>query len=189
MLNLASDEMNRLSLWIMDFWVRYKHAQVEKAKRKPPQFHTEDQAPPHEELILKRIEFTDKSTIGEISLKNEFRYHTLEDTCRRKKIPKITAISTGRYEVIISHSNRFKKRLPLLLNVPNFRGIRIHSGNKPEQTEGCILVGMTKGVDFVGNSRVAMDELLRKLDKILETKRLFITVIGGFKHDDIAKAA
>jgi len=175
--------------WIMDFWERYRLAQREKAERKPPRFHVEDQESPHEDLTLQRIEFTDKSTIGELYLNNEFQCFTLEDTCRKKKIPKITAISSGRYEIIISHSNRFNKRLPLLLNVPYFEGIRIHAGNNPEDSEGCILPGKTKGIDFVGNSRAALNKLLPRLEKVLKTKKLFITIVGGFKHSDMGEAA
>ena len=52
-------------------------------------------------------------------------------------------IPAGTYEVRLTYSPRFKKDLPLLMNVPGRTGIRIHTGNKPEHSQGCILVGAT----------------------------------------------
>ena len=60
-------------------------------------------------------------------------------------------------------SNRFKKELPILFNVPNFEGVRIHPGNVAEDTEGCILVGQTKSLDFIGNSKKAFAKLFAKM--------------------------
>ena len=78
------------------------------------------------------------------------------------------AIPKGKYKVIITPSNRFKRDLPLLQNVPGFEGIRIHSGNTNHDTEGCILVGQTRAADFIGNSRKAFDKLFPKLQKASE---------------------
>ena len=47
----------------------------------------------------------------------------------------------------------FQWQLPLLLHVPAFEGIRIHNGNFPHDTEGCLLVGATKQEDMVGQSK------------------------------------
>jgi hypothetical protein len=124
-------------------------------------------------LLLKRLHKTDKSTIGELSIDGVFQCYTLEDIERPVKIAGKTAIATGTYEVIINMSNRFQKLMPLLLKVPNFEGIRIHTGNKAEDTEGCILVGKTRSLDFVGNSRLVYKALFRKMqaakDKITIT--------------------
>lgn len=117
------------------------------------------------ELRVKRLYKTDKSTIGELSIDGEFQCFTLEDVERDIKVPGKTAIPKGTYSVIINQSNRFKRLLPLLLNVQNFSGVRIHSGNFAENTEGCILVGQTRGLDFIGGSRKAFDKLFLKMQQ------------------------
>jgi hypothetical protein len=114
-------------------------------------------------IHLKRIHKTDKSTIGELSIDGKFECYTLEDVEREVKIKGITAIPKGTYKVGISFSNRFQKDLPILFNVLNFEGVRIHSGNVAENTEGCILVGQTRTLDFIGNSRKAFDKLFAKM--------------------------
>lgn len=115
------------------------------------------------QLHLKRLHKTEKSTIGELSIDGVFECYTLEDPEREVKIKGITAIPKGMYKIGISFSNHFQKQLPILFNVPNFEGVRIHSGNKPEDTEGCVLVGKTRSLDFVGDSRKAFDKLFPKM--------------------------
>jgi len=116
-------------------------------------------------LKLNRHTLTDKSTIGNLDVDGVFQCYTLEDVVRTgPKVAGKTAIPAGRYKVVITMSNRFKKRLPLLLNVPNFEGVRIHPGNTAENTEGCILTGRTIGKDFIGESKLAFAPLLEKID-------------------------
>ena len=117
------------------------------------------------EIKIKRLHRTEHSTIGELSIDGVFECFTLEDKEREVKIKGETAIEKGTYQVIINRSNRFKKLLPLLINVPNFEGIRIHSGNSNHDTEGCILVGRTRSQDFIGQSRKAFDRLFKKMQK------------------------
>jgi hypothetical protein len=119
-------------------------------------------------LLLKRIHKTDISTIGELYIDGVFQCYTLEDIERDVKIKSETAIPKGKYKVMITLSNRFKKYMPLLLNVPNFEGVRIHSGNTNHDTEGCILVGQTRSKDFIGQSRKAFDKLFKKLETAKE---------------------
>ncbi len=129
-------------------------------------------------MILKLIrkQFTPESTIGELSVDGAFECFTLEDTVREVKIPGQTAIPAGTYEVAVTFSNKFKKQLPLLMNVPNFDGVRIHSGNRPADTEGCILVGTAKGpeANFIGNSRAAFDALFRKIQAAVQQEKVCI---------------
>lgn len=126
-------------------------------------------------MVLTRNKSTDKSTIGQLEVNGIFQCFTLEDVVRDKKIYAQTAIPAGTYEVVISYSNRFKRMLPLLLNVPNFAGVRIHSGNTAEDTEGCILVGNKKGTDTVLESRAAFNALFAKLKA--EKSKIFIEII------------
>lgn len=119
-------------------------------------------------LLLKRLHRTNNSTIGELFLNGKFECYTLEDVERPVKIQNQTAIPKGKYKVIINQSVRFKQLMPLLLNVPNFSGVRIHSGNHKDNTEGCILVGRTRSVDFIGNSRAAYRQLFAKLQRATE---------------------
>ena len=116
-------------------------------------------------LKLNRITRTETSTIGELFIDGKFECYTLEDIERDVKIKSETAIKKGTYKVVLTMSNRFKKIMPLLLNVPEFEGIRIHSGNTNHDTEGCILVGKTRSVDFIGGSRTAFTSLMAKLQK------------------------
>lgn len=116
-------------------------------------------------LLLKRLHRTESSTIGELYVDGVFECYTLEDIERDVKIKSETAISKGTYKVIVTMSNRFKRLLPLLMNVPDFQGVRIHAGNTNHDTEGCILVGQTRSNDFIGKSRKAFDNLFKKMQK------------------------
>lgn len=103
-------------------------------------------------------------TEGKLYLDGVYFCDTIEDEERAKKIQDKTAIPKGKYSVIINMSNRFKKLMPLLLNVPNYTGVRIHSGNTSEDTEGCILVGKKLKDGFITKSRDTFKLLMKKLE-------------------------
>lgn len=114
-------------------------------------------------LKLQRIFKGKNYTIGSLFIDGEFFCNTLEDAVRDKKIKHETAIPAGTYEVKLTLSARFGKILPILLNVPNFDGIRIHAGNTISDTSGCILVGENKIKGRVINSQLTMQKLMEKL--------------------------
>lgn len=116
-------------------------------------------------MTLKRIFKGNQYTIGKLYIDGEYFCDTLEDVVRPEKIKNETAIPAGTYDVILNMSNRFKKILPLLLRVPNYEGVRIHSGNTKEDTSGCILVGENKVKGQVINSKQKMNELMKLLIK------------------------
>lgn len=130
------------------------------------------------EMRLVRKELTNNSTMGELSVNGKFECFTLEDRVRPVKIKGETAIPLGAYEVVVTFSNRFKKPLPLFLDVPGFEGIRIHPGNTKKDTEGCILVGQTKSKDMVGKSRAAFDILFAKIKAAAQKEKIFIEIVN-----------
>lgn len=138
------------------------------------------------ELTLNRIFLGSSATIGELWVNDTHLCDTLEDRVRPEgeKVYGKTAIPEGTYEMVLSYSPRFKKILPEILNVPNFTGIRIHSLNKAEDSEGCIGVGEWNGKDtnWISNSRIAFNELMSLLQKAANNKeKITITINNLWK--------
>ena len=131
------------------------------------------------DLMLRREPSGEDFTRGELTVNGSFECFTLEDKVRPVKIKGITAIPAGAYEVVVTFSERFKRPLPLLLNVPNFDGIRIHPGNTSRDTEGCILVGQKRTKDSVQLSRAAFDVLFAKIAQAATREKIFIEIIPG----------
>ncbi len=139
------------------------------------------------ELLLIRNHKANNFTFGTLFINDQFECYTLEDPVRQVfgrpvsewKIKAETAIPIGRYELIINLSVRFGIRLPLLLKVDGFEGIRIHKGNKTINTEGCILVGdkFSLGDQFLASSKAAFDRLMLKLESTLaKGEKVYITI-------------
>ena len=76
-----------------------------------------------------------------------------------------TAIPAGIYKVTMEYSPKFKRRLPLLHNVPHFIGILIHSGTTEKDSAGCIIIGVNSVKGKVLNSRNTSDALNLLLEK------------------------
>lgn len=100
---------------------------------------------------------------------------------RELKVPGETAIPAGRYRVEMSWSPRFRRALPLLVNVPGFSGVRIHAGNTTGDTEGCVLPGDAReaagGAFTVVNSRLREREICNAINGATERgEEIFITI-------------
>lgn len=114
-------------------------------------------------LQLKRVFVGNGYTIGHLSIDGVLFCDTLEDIPRDVKVMHETSIPKGKYTVIITPSKRFKRNMPLLLNVPGFEGIRIHSGNTAADTSGCILVGKNSEKGKLTDSRETFKNLFALL--------------------------
>lgn len=144
-------------------------------------------------LTLKRKFLGDKYTVGDLFIDRQFFSNTLEDkvrelpavcpytpkgqSCKCKgKIYAETAIPAGTYKVTMEYSPRFKRKLPLLHNVPHFIGILMHPGNDETASAGCLIVGNNTIKGKVTESRATSDKLNAILSK--ETQ-ITIEIING----------
>ena len=130
---------------------------------------------------VRRKWYTKNSTIGELWMDDAFQCFTLERTSRKRlDNPSYKpCVPSGTYEVIVNFSDHFQRDLPLLLKVPGYEGIRIHPGNTAKDTEGCLLVGVSRGDDFVRDSRIAFDAIFEKIKQKLALGHLNVVILGG----------
>lgn len=119
-------------------------------------------------IKVDRIYKGESYTIGKMYLNGEYFCDTLEDAIRPVKIPNETAIPAGTYKVEVTYSPRFKRNLPLLVDVPNYTGIRIHNGSNKDHTSGCILVGFNTSKGKLTDSRKTSDQLTNLLESLSE---------------------
>lgn len=144
------------------------------------------------QIRLERTQFSADVTLGRLLVDGKFECWVCEDAVREIdgkpvaewKVPGKTAIPFGMYDIVITMSNRFKVRLPLLQAVPGFEGIRIHPGNTAADTEGCLLPGLDRLGKGVGRSRLAFDALFAKIDAALTAgERVLIHVVRDESAD------
>ena len=112
-------------------------------------------------------------TIGRMDINGAKFSDTLEDTDRgltqdmpldeikRIKVYGKTAIPKGTYKVSVQYWQKHKIYVPFIHDVPGFTSILIHSGNTPEDTLGCILVGENTIKGRLTNSRPYMTRLTK----------------------------
>lgn len=137
------------------------------------------------ELEVRRQPSLQHATIGRLWINGVESKWTLEDVVREKpgvpvsnwKVRGETAIPAGRYRVIVTYSERFRRDLPLLVGVPGYVGVRIHPGNFATDTEGCILVGESCNGEAIYESKKAFAEVFERIEAALEVgDEVWITV-------------
>lgn len=128
------------------------------------------------EAVLERAWKRDTYTIGRFYINGQRFCESIEDRDRGltqdmdiKEIKRIkvfgqTAIPVGTYTVKMTHSPKYKRQMPEVLDVPGYSGIRIHSGNTADDTEGCIVLGRNTKVGMVTESRKTCKEFERMLE-------------------------
>jgi hypothetical protein len=108
-------------------------------------------------LELIRFSSGEEATLGLLYFAEEgaFLAFTLEDEHREIKVPGETCIPEGTYRITLRTEGGFHQRYSTpghwaydihkgmiwIRDVPGFQYILIHTGNRDEHTEGCILIG------------------------------------------------
>jgi len=125
-----------------------------------------------------RVVAGENFTLGRVYLDNVFFCHSCEDEDRflersfediaERKVYGRTAIPRGRYKVVTSMSHRFGKVLPEVLDTPGFSGIRIHGGNRAEDSLGCILVGRVRTSSGIAQCAETVQRIIRQIDDAAE---------------------
>ncbi len=110
-------------------------------------------------LTLQREPSGTNSTMGELFLNGTHECWTLE-------LPQ--PIPAGKYRVTPYESPGLHRTTLLLHDVPEHTWIEIHNGNNATDTKNCILVGTSKAIDWVGNSVVALVNLVFKVQKAIK---------------------
>lgn len=114
-------------------------------------------------VTLQRLTETKSSTIGTLEIPFlGTTIYTLEDSWMDNQVGN-GRIPPGTYNCVPhgwedNTPFKFKKVWMLQKTAPR-EAILIHSGNDAGDTHGCILVGLTKEKDFIGDSRKALDIL------------------------------
>lgn len=124
------------------------------------------------DLRVERHIFTEHSTIGKLFISGEFNCFTLEPAWRTDDI-KPRAIPEGTYNLVIRYSEKHRRTVPGIQDVPGFSDIEIHPGNGPQDTEGCLLVGEVIGperADWISQSEGAFYSLMEVLLPASEKK-------------------
>lgn len=131
-----------------------------------------------------------KETIGELYVNGSHFAYTLEDMVREVKgqpveswkVQNVTAIPSGRFEVKMTYSVRFKKIMPELQAVPGFTGVRAHGGNTDADTDGCILVGEMKDNEGIHNCAAVLEKLAAIIEATIRANgRVYWSVVNAFE--------
>ena len=109
------------------------------------------------EIVIARESVHDGGTFGTLTLNvGGLALSTLE--------PAPAVLPAGSYAAERYESPHLGRTVVRLLDVPGHDGIEIHNGNYESQTHGCVLVGLSAGVDYLNFSDAALNTLITALD-------------------------
>lgn len=135
-------------------------------------------------IELYREEYYEDRTLGKLFINGKFFGHTLEDKVRDNKVYGETAIFEDVYVVEMTYSPKYGKFKALISNVKGFFGIRVHGGNGPADTLGCILVAKyrnygTSTPKIWGSLEKEFNKVMRKVHADKRCVYLHIYNTGG----------
>ncbi|WP_173475136.1 DUF5675 family protein [Fibrobacter succinogenes] len=127
-------------------------------------------------LTLVRYTRTETAILGSLYLNGAFVCYTLENEAK--------AIPCGMYTVHNSKSPKFKRELPLLTSgkVSASRGIRIHVGNTAKDSQGCVLVGMTREVHLLGGSKLNESKNAETMVTMICRNESNLVIVDNYKQ-------
>lgn len=153
------------------------------------------------ELLSQRLWKKDTYTVSRFFIDGKRHYEILEDKDRglkqtdslakikRVKVPRETAIPTGRYEVridIVSPKYAavawYKKvcggRMPRIMNVPGWSGVLIHPGSTALDSSGCLITGRNTIKGQLTRSRETWLAMYRKMEEAVKRgEKIYIEIV------------
>lgn len=124
-------------------------------------------------------------------LEDQVRDHNADgdlDDAGEGKVYGQTAIPYGTYQLKVTYSNRFKKDMIQVFNIPGGKirfgtelidacGVRIHGGNTVENTLGCPLMGANRKPDGdVFNCKDVNDKLVALVREACKTQMVLLNI-------------
>lgn len=115
------------------------------------------------QVLIKRLWETNLSVCGEMYVDGLWQCYSLEPA----RIDPVNfghpCIEAGTYKVILTESPHLGYVCPEVLDVPERTAIRWHIANRPIDVLGCVGVGQSHAIDWVGHSKAAFEALMLKL--------------------------
>lgn len=155
-------------------------------------------------VTVRRLFARERSTFGVLFFEGEQpTCFTLEDLQRAVKVPKETAIPTGRYELKLRTYGRLYERyraryswnepgMLWLQAVPQFTDVLIHCGATDEDTHGCLLLGYRADVHrpSIAGSLDAYQRVYQRIaPELLKGERVMLDVVDMLHELEVTKGA
>lgn len=143
-------------------------------------------------ILVFRVRFYPSRTIGQLYTDGTLFCFTLEDKVRevesqpveKWKVQNETAIPAGKYRITLENSPKFGPDTITVNAVPGFSGIRVHSGNNEDNTEGCLILGYKLNEDGTiqyGTTRTAVNDLKQKIKAAIKANEEITMDIRNIK--------
>lgn len=130
-------------------------------------------------LMLVRDSFSEGSTAGVLFIDSCPFCNTLEPAIsigKKVKYGKGCCVAPGIYSIDFHYSPKFGKYMLTLCGVRGRSGILIHSGNTPNDTAGCILVGQRENIGVLSNSRSTLDKVFGRCLEVIDKEPITIII-------------